>query len=145
METPTGIPKRNVVDAYSEAVTSNVEDIKNFNSWYNDKINSKKASSKSKVTNNPYGHQELLPNTQRLQTNATTPMQLHNATQRAGDNVTSSSSTGRSRSGYRHRDDAREQAGATWRDSGDTAWRHSGQQGEATAEREDAVDLQELE
>ena len=51
-EIPTGIPKGNVVDGKdtsSEAVYSNVDDIKNFNSWYYDKINSKKVSLKSKL------------------------------------------------------------------------------------------------
>ena len=106
-----------------------------------------KVPIKTKAGNDPYSRQESPPNINSLQTNATAPMQLHNATQRAGDNVTSSSSSSRrSRSGYRQHDAGREQAGITWRYSGyaNTAWRYSGQQGDA-AEMEDAVYLQDEE
>ena len=51
VEIPSVKPKSKMVcvrDASSEAVYSSVEDTKNFNSWYNDMVNSKKASSKSK-------------------------------------------------------------------------------------------------
>ena len=103
-----------------------------------------KAPMKPKAGSDPYSHQESPPNTQSLQTNAITPMQRHNATQRAGDNVISSSSSRRSRSGHRQHDAGR--AGATWRYAGyeDTAWRYSGQQEDA-AEMEDAVYLQDEE
>ena len=51
VETPRGIPKRNKVDerdTSSDAVYSSPEDIKNFNAWYEDELNSRKASPKSK-------------------------------------------------------------------------------------------------
>jgi hypothetical protein len=51
VKTSSGKPKRNkddVIDTSYEAVYSSQEDIEAFNSWYNDKVNTEKASSKSK-------------------------------------------------------------------------------------------------
>ena len=110
-----------------------------------------KAPSTPKAGINPYGHQELTPNIQNLQSNATTPMQTCNATQRAGDNVTNSSIE-RSRAGTQrwsieksawiYENDAAEAARQQASDNIGAARRYSGQsddQMEAAEKNEDAV------